>query len=115
MTCYKVIGGELAPTEDPTDIDGVEDYGEALTLSGYRVLLDSDIEEVDFSASVTVYVTDNTAKPRFFLDLWGHDTQIATLVAADFPNLVSTLRHIAPLLQLIRLDQYASYKENLAE
>ncbi|GGY22654.1 hypothetical protein [Paludibacterium paludis] len=110
MTCYRLAGGALTPVTDPTYIEDVEDYGDALYESGYTVMIDSEIDSVDDGASVTVYSTERADKPQFFIDVWGRETQLASLVADDFPGLVETLRHIDPLLQLIRLDQYASRK-----
>ncbi len=110
MNCYKLSAGSLVQAANPTYIDGVEDYGDAIFESGYQVMIDSEIDVVDDSANVTVYSTDRKDKPQFYIDLWGRNNQLAALVAHDFPSLVETLRHIEPLLQVIRLDQYASRK-----
>ena len=59
-------------------------------------------------AEIRLYQTELADKPRFYIDLIGQNTTIATLVANDFPHLVETMRQLHPLITLIGLDQSAS-------
>ncbi|HEX7649931.1 MAG TPA: hypothetical protein VF450_21220 [Noviherbaspirillum sp.] len=88
------------PTYDPK-ADGVS---EAITNAGYFVEFASG-DESDVGGHVTIYGTQDPSKPRFYIDIMGQNTGIATLVARDFIALVETLHRIHPLLTFAGLEQ----------
>ncbi len=97
--------------DDPTvfqDIDGVE---ESIAKANYHKEISSYEDDSD-GAFVQVYETNDKNKPKFYIQIMGINSDIATLVARDFPALIETLRQIHPLLTLIGLDQFKSARES---
>ena len=97
----------LVEVDDPTYHLDASDVQTAIHDAGYVPELSSEGEN-DAGAMVVVYKTECTDKPRYFIDISGQNSGLASLVARDFPSLVETLRHIHPLLTLIGLDQFSS-------
>lgn len=91
---------------DPTSDIDANDVAESIRKAGYSVEISSDAEHV-IGAMVSIYVTDREDKPRFYIDVVGQNTGIATFVAKDFLALLATLKELQPLLTLIGLDQFA--------
>lgn len=88
--------------DDPIEYPGINDINEGLSRAGYAVEMTSGED----GAIVTVYMTENESKPRFYIDIMGQTQSIATLVARDFIALVETMKQIHPLLTVVGLDQF---------
>lgn len=93
--------------DDPTYNPEIASVSESMAAANYFVEFSSE-EEDRVGATVTVYATQDKDKPRFYIDIMGQNTGIATLVARDFPSLVETLHQIHPLLTLAGLDQFST-------
>ncbi|ASI70009.1 hypothetical protein BA022_16540 [Diaphorobacter nitroreducens] len=100
MTCYALINGQLQIAED----DG--SYEDNIAAAGYYSQISTPIPEAA-GAEITVYeyMKNDREKPLYYIDVSGQNSQLAALIANDFPSLVSTLREIAPLISLVGLDQ----------
>lgn len=88
--------------DDPTYNDAISDVSEAISKAGYDVEMVSGED----GATVTVYMTEDESKPRFYIDIMGQNRGIATLVARDFIALAETMKQIHPLLTVVGLDQF---------
>lgn len=93
--------------DDPTYHPDISTVSESVAKANYFAEFSSD-EENGQGATITVYATQDKDKPRFYIDIMGQNTGIASLVARDFPSLVETLHQIHPLLTLTRLDQFST-------
>lgn len=106
MNSYEWKGGEFVEVPDPTYNPDIGDVEECIRTAGYRTEVSSRLVD-NFGADITVYSTDKEGIPRFYIDVMGQNSGIATLVAHDFPQLARTLKEIQPLIALVGLDQYA--------
>lgn len=109
MNSYQWNGVEFEEVSDPTYDPQVTDIAESIRKAGYAPEISSKLED-GFGADITIYATNDAGKPRFFIDVMGQNTGIATLVAKDFPHLARTLKEIQPLISMVGLDQYAFSK-----
>lgn len=91
---------------DPTSTIEASDVNECIRKAGYQPEISSDAED-DVSATVKIYATDRPGQPRFYIDVMGQNSGIATFVARDFLSLLETLKQLHPLLTMIGLDQSA--------
>jgi len=91
---------------DPTADAETSDVKEAISKSGYVLEISGDIDD-GVSSSVQIYATEKPDKPRFYIDVMGQNTGIATFVASDVISLLETLKQLHPLLTLIGIDQFA--------
>lgn len=107
MKSYSWNGQEFTEVDDPTYNENNNDISEGIRKAGYRPEISSKLED-GFGADIAIYVTDEPGNPRFYIDLMGQNTGIATLVANDFPHLVKTLKEIQPLISIMGLDQFAA-------
>lgn len=93
--------------DDPAYNPEISGVIESMVAANYFAEFSSEEEDGD-GATITVYATEDKNKPRFYIDIMGQNTGIATLVARDFPSLVETLHQIHPLLTLAGLDQFST-------
>lgn len=93
--------------DDPVYDPEVGDFREAIYLAGYSPEITSEDDQAH-GATITVYQGSKEDKPRFYIDLMGQNSGIATLVAKDFIALAETLHQIQGLLSLFAIDQFAS-------
>jgi len=114
MTCYKLTDGKLVEAQEPVDFDADGDYVSCILKAGYFHQLDSETAQSG-GGEITIYETNNADKPKFFIDVWGMSSQIATFVADDVPQLVNALREIAPLISLVGLQQQADIQGEAIE
>lgn len=91
---------------DPTYDADECDVAACIRKAGYSAEISSDAEDF-VGATISIYATDRDDKPRFYIDVMGQNTGIATFVAKDFLTLLATLKELQPLLTLIGLDQFA--------
>lgn len=98
---------EFVEVDDPTYDPDISDVRESVSKANYFAEFSSK-EEDTVGATITVYATEDKSKPRFYIDIAGQNTGIASLVARDFPSLVETLHQIHPLLTLTGLDQFST-------
>lgn len=107
MKSYSWDGQQFTEVDDPTYNTEEGDVSESIRKAGYRPEISSKLED-RLGADITIYATDELDKPRFYIDLMGQNTGIATLIANDFLHLVKTLKEIQPLISLMGLDQHAA-------
>jgi hypothetical protein len=106
MACYRLEGGRLQECADPIGDGQSGDYYAELSAKGYQRQLSSVSSDAPHS-EVTLFETDRPSLPRFYIDITGRVSQLAVLVADDFPGLVQTLKEVQPLIALMRLEQQA--------
>lgn len=92
---------------DPTSVFDESSVDECIRKAGYYPEISSNAEN-DVNATVTIYATEKPEQPRFYIDIMGQNTGIATFVARDFLSLLETLKQLHPLLTMIGLDQSAA-------
>lgn len=93
---------------NPIDFGADDSFEGSIIKAGYLLEVSSDPEDDGVTATVKIYATEKRDLPRFYIDVMGHNRQLATLVAKDFLSLLETLKQLQPLLTLIGLDQTAS-------
>ena len=101
--CYCFENGTFVEAKSPLNTK-TESLYSALTAAGYFPQLQTAENTI---ATVYQHLNGNNGVPYFLIDLWGEESQIAMLVAADLNQLLSTMKAIEPLLGI-----YPSIKSN---
>lgn len=111
MKSYELVDGVLTKVPDPTYNDSIADCHESIVEAGYMVEASNCIAD-DGGAEIRLYQLQSDAakngKPRFYIDITGQFTGIASFIAYDFPQLMETLKYIHPLITLFGLDQVST-------
>jgi hypothetical protein len=102
MACYRLLNGEFVPAEDP--IEGGDDWSATLNKLGYIRQIGSATHESS-GAEVSLFETADAKLPKYYLSIFGFSHEVASVVAADFPELVKALKELGPLIALVGLDQ----------
>jgi hypothetical protein len=99
---YKLSNGTLVEAPDPLPPHNT-DYELALIDAGYTKQVSSAIDG-GVGAEISIY-ENSSGSPRFLVDISGAGSQLACLVADDFPGLMAVLKEVQPLIALVGLDQ----------
>lgn len=103
MACFTLRDGDFVPAPDP--LGDSDEYHEALEKAGFGKQLSSTPHN-GTGAELNLYQRESDGvSPEFLITLWGVNSEIANLVADDFPHLVRTMKEIAGLTALVGLDQ----------
>jgi len=106
MSCYELVNGAFEEAQEPVDQEAGDDYAQNILKAGYFHQICTETHESS-GAEVSLYETNDSGKPRYFIDVWGVSQQIAGLIARDFPHLLQTMKALAPLVSLVGLGQQA--------
>lgn len=111
LQCFELVNGAIYPVPDPvigesSDIDG------AIRAAGYKKQL-SSVTDAHVGAEINVYSTERADMPMYYIELYGAEHSLAYLIAADFPQLLVTLKELHPLIAMMGLEQQATIQADV--
>ncbi|GGX11033.1 hypothetical protein GCM10007242_16320 [Pigmentiphaga litoralis] len=97
--------GHFESTDCPIEVRRDGDWREALFNAGYREEL---VCEQPDDGEVKLWIRDEL--PRFLVDIWGSENQIACVIADGTVHLLETLRGLGPIIALVQAAHVTSQR-----